>query len=230
MLKFYLAFMTKKIEGKKKKMKGLKERTLKIIDILKKDYPNAKTALNFSNSFELLAAVMLSAQCTDVMVNKVTSKLFKKYSSVNDYAEADLKELENDIRSTGFFRQKAKNLQSCAKMLQENFKGKIPRTMDELTECPGVARKTANIVLYNAYGIVEGIAVDTHVKRLSQRLGLSKNKDAEKIESDLMALVPKEKWGPFSYLLIDHGRAVCKAKKPLCDDCNLADLCPKIGV
>jgi len=222
--------MTKKIAGKKNGIKGLKERTLNIIDILEKEYPKAKTELRFSNSLELLIAVMLSAQCTDAMVNKVTSSLFKKYSSAKDYAKADLKELEDDIRSTGFFHQKAKNLQNCAKMLQEDFKGKIPKTMDELTKCPGVARKTANIVLYNAYGIVEGIAVDTHVKRLSQRLGLSKNKEADKIEFDLMALVPKEKWGPFSYLLIDHGRAVCNAKKPLCDDCVLLDLCPKIGV
>jgi endonuclease-3 len=214
----------------KTRQKDPKKTTLEIIDILNKEYPDAKIALKYSNSLELLVAVMLSAQCTDVMVNKVTEELFKKYLSAKDYANADLEELQEDIRKTGFFRQKAKNLKNSANMILDDFDGEVPGTMDELLKLPGVARKTANIVLYNAFDIQDGIAVDTHVRRLSQRMGLSKNTDPEKIEQDLMKLVPKDTWGHFTYLLIEHGRAVCTGRKAKCEECVIADTCPKIDV
>ncbi len=193
---------------------------------LKEHYPKVKIALNFSNPMELLVATILSAQCTDIMVNKVTASLFQKYPSVNAYAEADLVDFEQDIKSTGFYHNKAKNIINTAKIILEQFGGEIPATMEELVTLPGVARKTANIVLYNAYGIVDGLAVDTHVRRLSQRLGLTKNEDPEKIEQDLMKQIPKSEWGNFSYLLIDHGRQICSAKKPNCAGCFLNDICP----
>ncbi len=169
---------------------------------------------------------MLSAQCTDEMVNKVTEKLFQKYRTAADYANANPKELEEYIKPTGFYHNKAKNIILATRMINEKFNGEVPKTMEELTELPGVARKTANVVLYNAYGITEGIAVDTHVRRLSQRLGLSLSDDPEKIEKDLMRLVPRSEWGPFTYLLIEHGRKVCQAKNPHCQGCVLNDLCP----
>ncbi|MGD6851935.1 MAG: endonuclease III [Candidatus Bathyarchaeia archaeon] len=203
-----------------------KARTQKIIQLLQKQYPNAKTALHYTNPLELLVATMLSAQTTDIQVNLVTKTLFKKYRTAQDYANADIKELEQDIRSTGFYHNKAKNLQGCCRMLVEKFGGEVPKTMEELTELPGVARKTANIVLYNAYGVTAGVAVDTHVMRLSQRLGLTEQKDQNKIERDLMALTPKEEWMPLTDLLIFHGRQVCMAKKPRCDICVLNELCP----
>jgi endonuclease III len=193
---------------------------------LLKQYPGAKCALNFSNPHEMLFATILSAQTTDVMVNKVTEMLFKKYPTLKDYAEADPLELQIDLKPTGFFRQKSKNLQATARKILEDFGGEVPSTMAELTKLPGAARKTANIVLGNAFGKVEGIAVDTHVRRLSQRLGLTVEEDPIKIEQDLMKLVPKDKWFQLSYLFIDHGRAVCKAPVPRCGDCVLADLCP----
>jgi endonuclease III len=197
-----------------------------LLTLLKSHYPASKIALNYSNNFELLAAVMLSAQCTDVMVNKVTEKLFKKYRTVSDYAGADIKELEQDIKSTGFYHNKAKNLKAAAKLLIEKFNGNVPKSMEEMLEIPGVARKTANIVLGNAYGVVEGIAVDTHVRRLSQRLGLTLNDNPVKIEKDLMKLFDRSEWLSLTYRLIDHGRAVCDAKKPLCDACILSKICP----
>jgi endonuclease-3 len=203
-----------------------KQRTTKIIELLQQQYPNAKTALHYTNPLEILVATMLSAQTTDVTVNLVTQTLFKKYRTAQDYANADLKELEADIHSTGFYHNKAKNLQNCCKLLIEKFHGQVPKTMPELVELPGVARKTANIVLYNAYGITVGVAVDTHVMRLSQRLGLTEQKEQNKIESDLMALTPKEKWMPLTDLLIFHGRQVCIAKKPKCDICTLNKICP----
>jgi endonuclease-3 len=202
------------------------ERRLKIIKILQKSYPEAKIALKYSNPMELLVATVLSAQCTDVMVNKVTEKLFKKYTRVKDYAEAELAVFEQEIRSTGFYHNKAKNIIAAAKMILERFKGELPRTMEEMITLPGVARKTANIVLYNAFGVIAGIAVDTHVQRLSQRLGFTQNTDPGKIEQDLMSFVPKTQWGKFSYLLIDHGRAVCEAKRPKCPLCLVKELCP----
>lgn len=203
--------------------------------------------LNYSNNFELLTAVMLSAQCTDVMVNKVTGKLFPKYRNLKlktenyktthktitqeiqeiiNFAEVDSSELEQDIRSTGFYKNKTKNLKAAAKMVLEKFCGVLPRTISEMITIPGVARKTANVVLGNAYGIAEGIAVDTHVKRLSERLGFSKHNDPNKIEQDLMQLLPQKDWFNTTYLLIEHGRKICDAKKPKCDQCFLSKLCP----
>jgi endonuclease-3 len=203
-----------------------KQRIRKIIEILEKQYPDAKTALNWTNPLELLVATILSAQTTDVQINIVTQTLFKKYRTAKDYANAGIKELEQDIHSTGFYHNKARNLKGCCQLLETKFNGQVPKTMDELLELPGVARKTANIVLYNAYGITAGIAVDTHVNRLSQRIGLTQQKDQNKIEQDLMDITPKEKWMPLTDLLIFHGRQVCMAKKPKCNICFLNKLCP----
>ena len=203
-----------------------KQRVEKIIELIEKQYPNAKTALNFTNPLEILLATILSAQTTDVTVNIVTKNLFKKYRTAEDYVNADIVELEQVIHSTGFYHNKAKNLQKCCQLLVEKFHSQVPKTMEELLELPGVARKTANIVLYNAYGITAGIAVDTHVTRLSQRLGLTQQKDPNKIEQDLMQITPKEKWMPLTDLLIFHGRNVCKAKKPNCEVCVLNKICP----
>ena len=202
-----------------------KPRTAKIIELLEKQYPNAKTALNYTNPLEILVATMLSAQTTDVTVNIVTKTLFKKYRTAEDYANADIKELERDIHSTGFYHNKAKNLQKSCRLLVEKFHSQVPKTMEELIELPGVARKTANIVLYNAYGISVGIAVDTHVRRLSARLGLTEQTDQDKIEQDLMKLTPKEKWMELTDLLIFHGRQVCIAQKPKCAACVLNKIC-----
>jgi endonuclease-3 len=203
-----------------------KQRTQKVIELLEKQYPHAKTALNYTNPLEILIATILSAQTTDVTVNLVTQKLFKKYHSAQDYANADIKELEQFIHSTGFYHNKAKNLKGCCQLLIEKFNGQVPKTMEELLELPGVARKTANIVLYNAYGTTVGIAVDTHVTRLSQRLGLTEQKDQNKIEKDLMLITPKEKWMPLTDLMIFHGRQVCTARKPKCKVCVLNKICP----
>jgi endonuclease-3 len=203
-----------------------KTRALKIIELLEKEHPDAKVALHYSNPLELLVATVLSAQSTDETINKVTKTLFKKYTKPEDYANADLKELEQDIRSTGFYHNKAKNLQNSAKILVEKYNSKVPKTMEELVKLPGVARKTANIVLTNAYGVVAGVAVDTHVRRLAQRLGLSENDDPNKIEQDLMSIVPKDKWMRITDLLIFHGRRVCTAKKPNCPGCVLNKICP----
>lgn len=203
-----------------------KQRTEKIIELLEKQYPHAKTALNYTNPIEILVATMLSAQTTDVQVNIVTQKLFKKYHTPEDYANADIKELEQDIRSTGFYHNKAKNLQKCCQLLVEKYHSQVPKTMEELLTLSGVARKTANIVLYNAYGTIAGIAVDTHVRRLTDRLGLTEQKDQDKIEQDLMQLTPKEKWMKLTDLLIFHGRQVCMAKKPNCAGCVLNKICP----
>ena len=203
-----------------------KQRTQKIIELLEQKYPNAKTALNWTNPLEILVATMLSAQTTDVQVNIVTQILFKKYHTPEDYANADIKALEQDIHSTGFYHNKARNLQKCCQLLVEKFHSQVPKTMNELIELPGVARKTANIVLYNAYGITVGIAVDTHVRRLSARLGLTENEDQNKIEQDLMAITPKEKWMELTDLLIFHGRQICNAQKPKCAVCVLNKICP----
>ena len=203
-----------------------KQRALKVIELLEKQYPKAKTALNFGNPLEILVATMLSAQTTDVTVNVVTQKLFKKYHTAQDYANADIEDLEKDIHSTGFYHNKAKNLKNCCQLLVEKFHGQVPKTMEELLELSGVARKTANIVLFNAYGITDGIAVDTHVTRLSQRLGLTEQKYQNKIEKDLMQITPREKWMPLTDLLIFHGRQVCMAKKPICEICVLNKICP----
>ena len=202
------------------------QRALKVIELLEKEYPNAKTALNYTNPLELLVATMLSAQTTDERVNIVTKTLFKKYKTPEDYANADIKELEQDVRSTGFYHNKASNLKKSCQMLVEKYNSQVPKTMNQLIELPGVARKTANIVLFNAYGTIAGIAVDTHVRRLSQRLGLTDQNDPAKIEQDLMKIVPKDKWMLLTDLLIFHGRQVCTAKKPKCEICLLNKICP----
>jgi endonuclease-3 len=203
-----------------------KERAAEIINLLKKEYPDAAIALRYSNPLELLVSTILSAQATDEQINKITPKLFSKYKTAEDYANADLEELQQDIRSSGFYRNKAKNIKNCCKMLVEKHNSQVPRTMGELVELPGVARKTANIVLTNAFGVVEGIAVDTHVRRLSQRLGLASTDDPVKIELDLMKLVPENDWESISDLLIFHGRRVCFARKPNCAGCCLNRICP----
>ena len=203
-----------------------KARALKVIELLEKEHADAKIALHHSNPLELLVATILSAQATDEQINKITPSLFKKYKTAEDFANADLKQLEQQIKSSGFYHNKAKNIKNCCKMLVEKYNGKVPKTMDELTELPGVARKTANIVLANAYGVVEGVAVDTHVGRLAQRLGLSESGNPNKIEADLMKIVPKDKWMRITDLLIFHGRRVCTAKKPNCAGCVLNKICP----
>lgn len=197
---------------------------------LDKEYPGAKCALNFSNPHEMLFATILSAQCTDVMVNRVTADLFRKYPTVADYAKADRAELERDVKPTGFFRMKSKHIQQSAQLILDEFEGVVPGTMEELLQLPGVARKTANIVLGNAFDKFDGIAVDTHVKRLSKRLGLTTKDDPNKIEQDLMALVPRPKWFRLTYLFIEHGRKVCKAPTPRCEECVLNDICPSSRV
>jgi endonuclease-3 len=205
-------------------------RTKKIIAALDRTYPNAHCELNYSNPLELLIATILSAQCTDKRVNIVTADLFRKYRSAADYANADLTELENEIKTTGFFRNKAKNIQAACRALVEKHKGEVPRSMEELTALGGVGRKTANVVLGNAFHINVGVVVDTHVARLSHRLGLTKQTTPEKIEEDLQKLVPREQWCLFSHLLIWHGRRRCLARLPDCPRCEVNDLCPKIGV
>jgi len=204
----------------------LKKRTRDIIRRLKRAYPDAKTALNHSNPFELLIATILSAQSTDVRVNIVTADLFRKYKKPEDYLKVSAHELEKDIHSTGFFRNKTKSIQGTAKLLTEQYGGEVPQTMDELLELPGVARKTANVVLGNAFGIKAGVVVDTHVTRLSHRLALSEEKTAEKIEQDLIPIVPKKDWVIFPHLMIYHGRKICKARNPLCAECAIEKLCP----
>lgn len=204
--------------------------TTEVIPRLKSEYPDATTELNWSTPLELLVATILSAQTTDVRVNAVTENLFTKYRTAEDYAAASTPELEEDIRTTGFYRNKAKSLQGMARALLQDHDGAVPRTMKELTALPGVGRKTANVVLGNAYGVDEGIVVDTHVRRLSNRLGLTEEQNPEKIEQDLMRVVPREDWTVFSHLLILHGRRVCKARKPECPDCPLNDICPSSTV
>jgi endonuclease-3 len=203
-----------------------RQKAKQILRLLKKKYPAPKTALKFKSPFELLASTILSAQSTDEQVNRTTAMLFRKYKSIKDYASVPLGELQKDVSSINFYRNKAKYIQGCAKMITERFGAKVPRTMEELLTLPGVARKTANIVLSGAYGINDGIAVDTHVKRLSNRLGLSKYKDPLKIEQDLMSATPKKEWANISFLLILHGRDTCTARNPKHDDCVLYEICP----
>ena len=203
-----------------------KQRVKKIITLLNKKYKNPKTALNYKTSHELLVATMLSAQCTDKRVNEVTKDLFKKYKRVRDYAVLSTEELEKDIRTTGFFRNKAKNIIASSKIIVEKFHSRVPDDMEKLIILPGVARKTANVVLLEMFGKNEGIAVDTHVRRLSQRLGLSENSNPEKIEKDLMEITEKKNWGKMSNLLISHGRTMCSARSPKCSSCVLNKDCP----
>ncbi|HNQ49938.1 MAG TPA: endonuclease III [Candidatus Omnitrophota bacterium] len=204
----------------------MEKKITKLISLLDKAYPEARIALRFKDPLQLLVSTILSAQCTDARVNIVTETLFKKYRTAADYARADIAEFERDIRSTGFYHNKAKNIIAAARMIVRDFAGRVPQTMEEMVLLPGVARKTANVVLYNAFGRIEGIAVDTHVKRLSQRLGLSCHNDPAKIEQDLMRLIDKKLWGHITHLLIEHGRKVCDAKRPQCGACVIAGLCP----
>uniref|UniRef100_UPI004049504C endonuclease III n=1 Tax=Dissulfurimicrobium sp. TaxID=2022436 RepID=UPI004049504C len=203
-----------------------RERIKETLEILKNQYKDAKIALKYKNPFELLVSVILSAQCTDIKVNEVTPILFNRFPDIKTMAEAPIEELESIIRPTGFFRNKAKNIKEAARRIIEDYNGRLPDTMEEMIKLPGVARKTANIVLYNVYGVVSGIAVDTHVKRLSIRLGITREKDPVKIEKDLMELIPPKDWGTISYVLIEHGRNICNAKKPLCAQCPVRGLCP----
>jgi endonuclease-3 len=209
-----------------KKILDRQARVNAVLPILKRTYPNARCSLDHGTPLELLVATILSAQCTDDRVNIVTKTLFKKYRSAKDYAAVASEELERDIQSTGFYRNKAKSLKAMAAALDERHNGKVPETMGELTHLAGVGRKTANVVLGNAFGQNVGIVVDTHVTRLSQRLGLTTETDAVKIEQDLMLLVPQNDWTLWSHLLIHHGRAICQARKPKCDQCPLLDYCP----
>jgi endonuclease-3 len=207
-------------------MQSAKERIGDIIKILRKNYPATCTALNFETPLQILVATILSAQCTDERVNKITPALFKKYPSAKEFARAKQEDLETEVRSTGFFRNKAKSIIGAAKTICGDFGGEVPDAMEDLLTLPGVARKTANIVLSSAFKKAAGIAVDTHVKRLSERLGLSAQQAPEKIEKDLLALVPKKDWLDFNYLLVNHGRAICIARKPKCPECPLKHLCP----
>lgn len=202
------------------------KRVAEIVDRLKKKYPKPRIALDFKTPLELLVATILSAQCTDKRVNIVTGSLFKKYRTVQDYANADFQEFSQEIRTTGFYRNKAVNIINSAKILVSKYNGRVPQTMDELLELPGVARKTANVVLYNAFGKNEGIAVDTHMIRVSGRLALTKNKDPKKIEQDLIKELDRKEWGSFTLRMVAHGRQTCTARNPKCPECVLAPVCP----
>jgi endonuclease III len=210
-------------------MKKAAERILEITRILRREFPEVKTALNFETPLQILVATILAAQCTDERVNQITPGLFRRYPMAADLAAADREELENIIRSAGFFHNKAKSIVGAAKAIVERFGGRVPDTMETLITLPGVARKTANIVLSAGYGKAEGIAVDTHVRRLSGRLGLSREDDPEKIERDLLKIVPREDWLDFNFLLVSHGRKTCQARKPACPVCSLRNLCPSAG-
>jgi len=202
---------------------------VKVLDILQKEYPDARVTLDSQDPLQLLIATILAAQCTDERVNRVTKELFKKYRKASDYARADLKTLEGEIRSTGFFRNKAKSIIACGQALEEKFNGKVPRSLEELTSLPGVGRKTANIILGNAFG-QQAIAVDTHVKRVTHRLGWAKSDDPDKIEFELMEVIPQNRWTLGCHQIVFHGRRVCTAKNPQCPACPVAKLCPKVGV
>lgn len=213
-------------QANRKTLETRKSRVQVILPILKKTYPNARCSLNYTTPFELLVATILSAQCTDDRVNRVTQDLFKKYRTPQDYVRVPQEELERDIQSTGFYRNKAKSIRTMAGSLLDRHRGRVPDTMDDLTALSGVGRKTANVVLGNAFGKNIGITVDTHVTRLSNRLGLTTHSDPIKIEQDLMQIVPQEDWTLWSHLLIHHGRAVCKARNPRCTECPILDFCP----
>jgi len=215
---------------KKSVASTMKSDPKKIIQILKKSYPDAACALNFKSPLQLLVATILSAQCTDVRVNIVTKDLFHKYKTARDYAEADPAELEEDIRTTGFFRQKAKALMNVCGEINDNHGGQVPKNMDILTRMNGIGRKTANVVLGTAYGIATGVVVDTHVRRISNRLALTQHKDPDKIELNLIEKIPQKEWIDFSHRLIHHGRKICDARKPMCELCPLEHVCPKVGV
>lgn len=206
------------------------KRVRKIISVLDKAYPEKKSSLKYRDPLEMLVSTILSAQCTDARVNIVTKKLFRDFKTAKDYADADIKVLEEYVRSTGFYRNKAKNLKRTGRILVDEFHGNVPKDMKNMLKLAGVGRKTANVVLNHAYGMVEGIAVDTHVKRISYRLGLTKSKDPTKIERDLMKILARKDWKHFNIMGVDHGRAICKSQKPLCSKCPLNKICPKNGV
>jgi endonuclease-3 len=207
-----------------------KRHAAKVVRRLKKDYPDVTCALVYRSPLQLLVSTILSAQCTDVRVNIVAKDLYKKYKTAEDFAAAPIKQLEKAVQSTGFFRNKAKNIKACCQQLVERYDGEVPQQLDALVELPGVGRKTANVVLGTAFGIASGVVVDTHVGRISMRLGLTDQKDAVKAERDLMALLPKKEWIDFSHRMIHHGRAICAARKAKCDECSMQDICPRIGV
>lgn len=207
-----------------------KRHVREVLQLLKRHYPDATCALHFHSPLELLIATILSAQCTDERVNLVTKTLFKKYPNTAAYAQTPLAELERDIQSTGFFRMKAKAIQGSCKTLLQKYDGKVPQEISSLIELPGIGRKTANVVLGTAYGIPSGVVVDTHVLRVTRRLGLTAQKNPEKIEQDLMGQLPAKEWISFSHRVIHHGRRICKARHPLCDQCPLDKICPKVGV
>ena len=208
----------------------IEERAPAIVRLLPDVYPDAKVALRFTNPLEMLVATILSAQCTDEKVNQVTATLFSKYRTAEDYLRMPEDELKRDVKPTGFFNQKATSIREACRRIVEVYEGEVPDTMEDLVTLRGVARKTANIVLGNAYGKVEGVAVDTHVKRLANRLGFSEQRDPDKIERDLMRLIPKERWFDFTYVLIDHGRAICESRRPRCGECVVNHLCPSSQV
>lgn len=212
-----------------KRKPSKKQRALEILARLKALYPDAKCSLDFETPVQLLVATILSAQCTDERVNKVTPELFRRFPDAESFASADLTEIQELVKSTNFYRNKAKNIQAACRMIMEKYGGEVPQTMEDLLTLPGVARKTSNVVLANAFGINMGVTVDTHVKRLCYRLGLTKHSDPVKVEQDLIKLLPRPDWENWSIRLIYHGRAVCNARKPLCDRCAFADLCPSIG-
>ncbi|MCA9184072.1 MAG: endonuclease III [Planctomycetales bacterium] len=201
-----------------------------IVRRLQRDYPDAECALRYDSPLQLLVATILSAQCTDERVNMVTEGLFDKYPTADALANLPLKTLEQEIQSTGFFRNKAKNIQACCQQLVRYYGGEVPQQMEKLVELPGVGRKTANVVLGTAFGVASGVVVDTHVGRISQRLGLTDKQDAVKAEQDLMTILPRKEWIDFSHRMIHHGRKICKARKPLCEQCGMSDICPRIGV
>ena len=217
-------------QARRESGRARRERVAEIVARLHREDPNPRIALDFETPLQLLVATILAAQSTDVQINKVTPALFQRYPTARDYAAADLAELEEFVKSTGFFRNKARALNNLGRSLLERHDGEVPARMDALVALPGVGRKTANVILGNAFGLTEGIVVDTHVHRLSRRLGLTEEDDPVKIEQDLMAVVPKEQWTLFSLLLIDHGRQTCKARKPDCGHCPIADLCPSAEV
>lgn len=207
-----------------------KQYAAKVVRRLRADYPDAHCSLTFSSPLELLIATILSAQCTDERVNKVTPELFRKYPTAAHFAKAPLQDLERAIQSTGFFRNKAKNIQACCRALVEKYDGEVPRNLDALVELAGVGRKTANVVLGTAFDIASGVVVDTHVGRISRRLGLTEEKSAENVERDLMAVLPRKQWVVFSHRMIQHGRNVCMARNPQCETCSMRKFCPKLGV
>jgi len=221
---------TSKIKTAAAETGSAKNHAADIVRALRRHYPEATCSLDFHSPLELLVATILSAQCTDERVNIVSKELFRKYRLAADYAQVSIADLEKDIQSTGFYRNKAKSIQNCCRLLVQQYESQVPQNIEQLVELPGIGRKTANVILGTAFGIASGVVVDTHVTRLSHRLGLSQQKSAEKIEADLMKVLPSKEWIAFSHRMIQHGRKVCIARKPKCDVCPFSEICPKVGV